>query len=494
MGKKCFVPNCSSGYRSCKERVSLFKVPKDPERIASWRRAIPRSDRELQPGDCVCEKHFSPHLISRAYHVEHEGKVLLDAPKRSVLSSEAVPTIFPNCPKYMSAPLKPPRKAPRKRPGVSLVARPKRHRSLSLSQTDCSTAAVAGTTQQVGTDTTQRAVAPTIGKLGCTREAVEIERNLQPTSACSPYPAEAVDESTEERDLEKESKKGETFSETAGSLSFSTLFACAREVRLPGGAWGTHVTDAFGTKSVAFSKLEPSRVPGAEPLQAKTMTVSCDSGQLQLKTFIWGSLVDLSDRVQTSDIKNISDIACTLQAFDNVHACEGGPAGECYPDVRPECASIDRWGVWRHIRCSLYTAGTQCDACQRLRDTLRIHASRKKKGKGKRTRLLLSPSKKLKIDALRKARISSYRSNMRLLAWKKKIKEELATCRAKLASLDDETVASVTEKVNLPEPQALVLKACMAASRQSKQGRRYTDDWILFVCSSTSVRRRGTDF
>ncbi|KAG0416202.1 hypothetical protein HPB47_006626 [Ixodes persulcatus] len=74
------------------------------------------------PGDCVCERHFSPHLISRTYHVKHDGKVLLDAPKRSVLSTEAVPSNFPNCPNYRSASSKPPRKAPRKRPLVTHVS------------------------------------------------------------------------------------------------------------------------------------------------------------------------------------------------------------------------------------------------------------------------------------------------------------------------------------------------------------------------------------
>ncbi|CAN7948840.1 unnamed protein product, partial [Ixodes hexagonus] len=161
-----------------------------------------------------------------------------------------------------------------------------------------------------------------------------------------------------------ESEQGENLSATTGpSLFFTALFATAGEVILPNSAWGTHITDAFGTKSVVFSKLQPSRVHGAEPSQAKTMTVSCDFDKLQLKTFIWGSFVDLADKLQASEITSASDLTRALKVFDDIQACEGGPVGDNYPNLRPECAYIDRWRVWRHILCSLYTAGTQCECC-----------------------------------------------------------------------------------------------------------------------------------
>ncbi|KAG0418157.1 hypothetical protein HPB47_005074 [Ixodes persulcatus] len=89
MGRKCFEPNCNSGYRSCKEKVNAFRAPSDPERLALWARAIPRSDRQLTPKDYLREKHFADGL---------GGEVLLDQPKRPVLAPDAVPSFFAECP------------------------------------------------------------------------------------------------------------------------------------------------------------------------------------------------------------------------------------------------------------------------------------------------------------------------------------------------------------------------------------------------------------
>lgn len=135
-----FVPNCSSGYRSSKEQVSLFKALADPNRLVIWDRAIPRFDRELQPGDCVCENHSSPFLISKTYYVEHEGNVLLNSPKRSVLSAggaiDFFLTVQSTCPVgvFQAA------KAPKKR---TLVFR--RTAKRRFSQIESSVAAVVDT-------------------------------------------------------------------------------------------------------------------------------------------------------------------------------------------------------------------------------------------------------------------------------------------------------------------------------------------------------------
>lgn len=103
MGKKCFVPNCSSGYQTCADRVPIFRAPAENARLELWRRAIPRADKALKSSDHVCAKHFTEDMISKSYYGEYDGKVILNAPKRAMLSVNAVPSIFPGCPKYQSA-------------------------------------------------------------------------------------------------------------------------------------------------------------------------------------------------------------------------------------------------------------------------------------------------------------------------------------------------------------------------------------------------------
>ena len=70
MGRKCFVQNCKTGYDTCGEKLSLFRVPNCQDRgelIKKWQFAIPRRDRKLSLKDYVCEKHFQPGDIIRAW-------------------------------------------------------------------------------------------------------------------------------------------------------------------------------------------------------------------------------------------------------------------------------------------------------------------------------------------------------------------------------------------------------------------------------------------
>ncbi|KAH8034653.1 hypothetical protein HPB51_000133 [Rhipicephalus microplus] len=67
-GKKtqrwCFVPGCDAGYKSCGERLSLFRTPAREDEFEKWARAIPRADKPLQEKSAVCERHFDPRCIS----------------------------------------------------------------------------------------------------------------------------------------------------------------------------------------------------------------------------------------------------------------------------------------------------------------------------------------------------------------------------------------------------------------------------------------------
>ncbi|KAH8042554.1 hypothetical protein HPB51_024485 [Rhipicephalus microplus] len=111
---KYFVPYCNTGYRSCKEKFSLFTPPQDQARLEAWRRAIPRKDHVLQRTDRVCEKHFAPHFISKAWSAEINGHVLMSVSRRAGLSKDAVPSIFEGAPSYLSKKIRSPRKQSRR--------------------------------------------------------------------------------------------------------------------------------------------------------------------------------------------------------------------------------------------------------------------------------------------------------------------------------------------------------------------------------------------
>lgn len=107
----CFVPGCKSGYRSSEQKRSLFSVLKDPAVFAQWQRNIPRADVSLTFTCAVCELHFEESCVERFYADSHviNGEVVRLKRDRPVLKPDAIPTIFPNLPKYFT------KKLPRKR-------------------------------------------------------------------------------------------------------------------------------------------------------------------------------------------------------------------------------------------------------------------------------------------------------------------------------------------------------------------------------------------
>ncbi|KAH8010244.1 hypothetical protein HPB51_026296 [Rhipicephalus microplus] len=77
---RCFVTGCRSGYdskKSAAEKRHFFKPPADEVRLQLWRRAIPRSDKELTSSCTVCDLHFREEDIAKDYVHHVHGDVVL---------------------------------------------------------------------------------------------------------------------------------------------------------------------------------------------------------------------------------------------------------------------------------------------------------------------------------------------------------------------------------------------------------------------------------
>ncbi|KAH8018765.1 hypothetical protein HPB51_012084 [Rhipicephalus microplus] len=98
----CFVPYCNSGYLSCKEARSLFRVPADVVKREAWSRLIKRADRELNDASAVCDLHFEAHFIERTFKTTINEEVVEFERDRPQLAKDALPTIFPGAPTYIS--------------------------------------------------------------------------------------------------------------------------------------------------------------------------------------------------------------------------------------------------------------------------------------------------------------------------------------------------------------------------------------------------------
>ncbi|KAK8775731.1 hypothetical protein V5799_030923 [Amblyomma americanum] len=115
--------------------------------LAKWSRAIPRADKALEENSAVCERHFDSRFIVRDFkHIINGAEVLIP---RSIpaLSEDAVPTVFPNLPKYISRML--PKE--RKRRNASQAPIPSKRSGACLDTTEeCPPADVEGADTQRG--------------------------------------------------------------------------------------------------------------------------------------------------------------------------------------------------------------------------------------------------------------------------------------------------------------------------------------------------------
>ncbi|XP_063243012.1 uncharacterized protein LOC134542569 isoform X2 [Bacillus rossius redtenbacheri] len=133
MPRSCIVPFCNEGYGSKPSRYSFFCVPKDPVKRKKWQAAIPRK-LELKPGQAVCEKHFAPEdIVRKKVFKDCNGAVLAEAVLKIPRCAEnAVPTLFPGCPKYLS------RKTPKRRRDIirKVIPKVKKVKLAHLSNSD----------------------------------------------------------------------------------------------------------------------------------------------------------------------------------------------------------------------------------------------------------------------------------------------------------------------------------------------------------------------
>lgn len=100
---RCCVPGCKGNYDRG-PKVHVFSFPRDVDRKDKWLRAIPRKDFTPSVHSKVCELHFhtSDFVTTLTHCDESTGRRLEVTSDRVRLREDAVPTVFPNCPAYLT--------------------------------------------------------------------------------------------------------------------------------------------------------------------------------------------------------------------------------------------------------------------------------------------------------------------------------------------------------------------------------------------------------
>ena len=100
MGRKCCAPKCRSGYKGkSKDGISMHKFR------AEWKSNFPRGDWKVTDQTFICSKHFTASDFiteRRDSNTTRSTKKKDTELKYRFLKDDAYPTIYPNCPQYLS--------------------------------------------------------------------------------------------------------------------------------------------------------------------------------------------------------------------------------------------------------------------------------------------------------------------------------------------------------------------------------------------------------
>ena len=108
MPNACCVPNCDSGYSSCKDKkkAALFRFPKDGSMRDKWFAAIPRKNWVLTENHRVCAKHFLAddfQAFSTDHRENRRAQRSTQKLKQKRLKAAVIPHVFPGLPMYLSS-------------------------------------------------------------------------------------------------------------------------------------------------------------------------------------------------------------------------------------------------------------------------------------------------------------------------------------------------------------------------------------------------------
>ena len=103
--KSCCAPGCTSGTVVCADDVTFHSFPKDESRRRLWAQRVPLVNWTPPKDARLCSKHFA----EASYRVQRNDgtksrveKIGRDLIRSKLLRDDAVPSLWPNCPIYLS--------------------------------------------------------------------------------------------------------------------------------------------------------------------------------------------------------------------------------------------------------------------------------------------------------------------------------------------------------------------------------------------------------
>uniref|UniRef100_T1IRB0 THAP-type domain-containing protein n=1 Tax=Strigamia maritima TaxID=126957 RepID=T1IRB0_STRMM len=381
MVRTCFVPRCKSGYKTCKEKWSLFNTPKDPEQRKMWKKLIGRKDRDLDYGDYVCERHFPPEQIIRHWiKRDNDDRIICKVDlKQCRLAEGALPTIFPkgeNTPKkQLGKRIKPPRKPPKIRDHIVTTKK----RKLTSEK------AKIGEIHKKKTGKKQKFVFWTRKKRKNEKNTkncffddgkpkkVNIELNNTGKKAQTNlfHVVNSKNVKNDAKNSEKNTKIHLFDDEESKILEQNPLLNISLNFKPVGTNWRTVYDKSRGVLSVYWPEMRKNGLL----YMGKQIVVAKD---LSYKIYFLKKAISGDDCVLDGD-NVIDDLIGVVEDVNSIRFCAGGPEEEEFLNSAVEFASVDESGVWRHRECRVQCLGEEdcCAFCKGLRSAIDFYLSKR---------------------------------------------------------------------------------------------------------------------
>ncbi|XP_043483110.1 uncharacterized protein LOC122511737 isoform X2 [Leptopilina heterotoma] len=473
-GHRCVVPNCNSGYDSCKEKVHLFSVPKEEELRKKWENAIPRANFILKSGLVVCHKHFLPEeIITKREVKDPQGNVMAsETLKKPYPVKGSVPSQFPNCPAYLSKPMRK-RKKPKDRSALDGNFKKKRKNNKEDHVSD-------------------------LINENCDN-AVEINYlNSQPSEKTSentdiihdtglPENVETFQNDTNHSAEDLNSPLNDDSSEFNLTLIerqrvFDEIFNNKNSIDITGGWNRRQVEENF--KCIEITKCISRKVQNTIKFVSSKKIILLPDLEIQIE--ISGIPVSIDKVGLENNISSVKDIENVMITLDNIKTCTGCAESNATRNVETSVAMRDCNGVLRHFKCPVVITESnkisRCKFCASTRKVLSNKYMRLKKHKQmKQLNLKLSnPAEQKKLMTMRTL---YYKAQRKKKFYQDKYRDcvsELSKCQKEMSSYTDEKIEEKLLNHNISINERLVIKEILKSSKHdNKKGNRYSQEWIL---------------
>lgn len=376
------------------------------------------------------------------------------------LKKGAVPSVFPNCPKYLSKP------APRRR-----VLSERKMPSNSTNSNTCEASDIFSSTKidHIPDDSVVMDIENCEGSINQSAPSniMSSEEDIH-----QPSPSNFAPENTE-------------LTESERCVLFDSLFSDKSSFNLPT-AWLRYDIVNADFRAIEFSECT-GRLKGNQIITVhhKKIVLYKD---MRAQVFVMDCLLENNTvGLAETHVSSTVEIENAMGALHKLKICQGCASSSFVCNSKNTFTFQDALGTLRHNKCSLILDVNAkqnskcCQNCKKAKITLSKKLLRLQRQKHvQRIVLKLSPERKKKLQRLNQKLNTTHKQKIRLNARRDFLKKQLGKVKNKLNSLNNISIDNELKNLDIPKnEQTVILEIIKAAKCNDAKGRRYSDDWIM---------------